>query len=345
MQKGMISAVSGRRARVIKPDGTVTGWLYIPGNADAPDPGDPVFFETEGKDGLILGVITEQAGGGGLPAGGAANAVLSKKDATDGNVEWRTIGELFLLLHPVGDIVINTTGVNPGTTYGGTWVAWGSGRVPVGVDSGQSEFDAVEKTGGEKEHQLIESEMPAHTHVQDAHTHVQDAHTHVQNSHNHTQDSHNHSQNSHNHSQNSHGHGDNFSIASGGSHYHEIWWGTDRPISLSSGDTGSYGWYSSSGYRTGYSSGSVYAGAMNAKAAGSHGHTLNGGVYSATASNNSTTATNNSTTATNNAATAVNQNATAVNQNATTVNQNAGGDGAHNNMPPFITCYMFKRTV
>ncbi|MGA1036672.1 MAG: phage tail protein [Ilumatobacteraceae bacterium] len=45
------------------------------------------------------------------------------------------------------------------------------GRVPVGVDSGQTEFDALGETGGAKTHTLTESEMPSHTHIQNAHNH------------------------------------------------------------------------------------------------------------------------------------------------------------------------------
>ena len=46
----------------------------------------------------------------------------------------------------------------------GTWVAWGSGRVPVGVDTTQTEFETVEKIGGEKTHTLTVDEMPLHKH-------------------------------------------------------------------------------------------------------------------------------------------------------------------------------------
>lgn len=39
------------------------------------------------------------------------------------------------------------------------------GKTPVGLDAAQAEFDALAETGGAKTHQLIVSEMPAHTHV------------------------------------------------------------------------------------------------------------------------------------------------------------------------------------
>lgn len=73
------------------------------------------------------------------------------------------------------------------------------GRVGVGLDTTQIEFNAIGKTGGEKSHLLSNAEMPSHTHIQEAHNHTQ-------NSHNHTQDEHNHTQNAHNHIQDAHGH-------------------------------------------------------------------------------------------------------------------------------------------
>ncbi len=45
------------------------------------------------------------------------------------------------------------------------------GKVPVGLDGSQTEFDALAETGGAKTHTLSTAEMPAHTHTQDAHAH------------------------------------------------------------------------------------------------------------------------------------------------------------------------------
>ncbi len=60
------------------------------------------------------------------------------------------VKSLYLLMHPVGSIVMTTSNSNPGNTFGGTWQAWGSGRVPVGVDTNQAEFNSSNKTGGSK---------------------------------------------------------------------------------------------------------------------------------------------------------------------------------------------------
>ena len=66
---------------------------------------------------------------------------------------------------PVGRIWLSENNVNPGTYLGGTWVAWGSGRVPVGVDTAQTEFNTAGKTGGSKTHTLTVEEMPKHKHL------------------------------------------------------------------------------------------------------------------------------------------------------------------------------------
>ena len=58
-------------------------------------------------------------------------------------------------LYPVGSIYMSATLSTPEqvqAVFGGTWEAWGSGKVPVGVDSADSDFDTVEETGGSKDH-------------------------------------------------------------------------------------------------------------------------------------------------------------------------------------------------
>lgn len=77
-----------------------------------------------------------------------------------------TISNLLLLAYPVGAIYTSVVSTSPATLFGGTWSAFGAGRVLVGIDAGQTEFDTVEETGGAKTHTLIEAEIPAHVHNQ-----------------------------------------------------------------------------------------------------------------------------------------------------------------------------------
>ena len=65
-----------------------------------------------------------------------------------------------LMVSHVGQIIMSTTLTTAGAVaalYGGTWVAWGVGRTLVGVDTSQTEFNTVEKTGGDKN-------LQAHSH-------------------------------------------------------------------------------------------------------------------------------------------------------------------------------------
>lgn len=64
--------------------------------------------------------------------------------------------------YPVGSIYINaTSSTNPATLLGfGTWVAFGAGRVPVGLDAGNAAFDTAEETGGSADAIVV-----SHTHT------------------------------------------------------------------------------------------------------------------------------------------------------------------------------------
>lgn len=72
--------------------------------------------------------------------------------------------EVLSAIYPVGAIYMSVASTSPATLFGGTWAAWGAGRVPVGIDAGQTEFDTVEETGGAKTHTLAIGEIPSHSH-------------------------------------------------------------------------------------------------------------------------------------------------------------------------------------
>lgn len=58
--------------------------------------------------------------------------------------------EIFKLIYPVGSIYISTVNTNPSTYFGGTWSAVAQGRTLVGVNSSDTDFNTVMKTGGNK---------------------------------------------------------------------------------------------------------------------------------------------------------------------------------------------------
>lgn len=104
---------------------------------------------------------------GTLPVANGGTGAITAADARS-NLGVATALETLALAYPVGSIYVNATNsTNPGTLLGfGTWTAFGAGRVMVGFDSGQTEFDTAEETGGEKTHTLTTDEMPAHTHTE-----------------------------------------------------------------------------------------------------------------------------------------------------------------------------------
>lgn len=71
----------------------------------------------------------------------------------------------FNLVYPVGAIYMSVNPTNPSELFPRTaWAEWGKGRVPVGVDTSQTEFNKAEKTGGSKSVTLTVDHMPSHTH-------------------------------------------------------------------------------------------------------------------------------------------------------------------------------------
>lgn len=154
-------------------------------------------------------------------------------------------------LYPVGSIYMSVKNTNPSTYFGGTWVAWGTGRVPVGVNANDTNFATAEKTGGASTVTLTTAQMPSHTHAKGT-----------------------------------------LATASAGGHTHDL---KNQKAS----------WGTSGGNRVLIDATSGYTAVSNktTTSAGSHSHTISG-----------------STAAT-------------------------GSGSAHNNLQPYITCYMWKRTA
>lgn len=71
------------------------------------------------------------------------------------------------IIYPIGSLyftVVDDTAQKVHNRFGGNWELFGAGRTPVCVDTNDSNFNTVEKTGGEKTHTLTINEMPSHKH-------------------------------------------------------------------------------------------------------------------------------------------------------------------------------------
>ena len=92
------------------------------------------------------------------------NKTLSTGSVVDANVN---VVEVLKKAYPIGSVYINASNAtNPASLLGfGTWVAFGAGKVMVGLDAGDTSFDTVGETGGEKTHTLTIAEMPSHNHA------------------------------------------------------------------------------------------------------------------------------------------------------------------------------------
>lgn len=76
--------------------------------------------------------------------------------------------------YPVGSVYINASdATNPATLLGfGTWVAFGAGRVPVGLDAGNAAFDTAEETGGSADAIVVSHTHTGSTNTTGAHVHT-----------------------------------------------------------------------------------------------------------------------------------------------------------------------------
>ena len=70
------------------------------------------------------------------------------------------IAELYNAIFPVGQIVIKGDNEDYSNWLDFTWERTAVGKVLVGIDGTDTDFNTIGKTGGEKKHTLLQKEMP-----------------------------------------------------------------------------------------------------------------------------------------------------------------------------------------
>jgi hypothetical protein len=116
-----------------------------------------------------------------LAAHAPANA-QKNSDITKAEIEAKLTGEISSHTHaggpggeafPVGSIFLSVVSTNPGTLLGyGTWSAFAAGRMLVGIDAGDEDFDTVEETGGAKTSSAVVNHTHAVNITDPGHTHL-----------------------------------------------------------------------------------------------------------------------------------------------------------------------------
>ena len=74
------------------------------------------------------------------------------------------IADLYNAIFPIGQIVIKGDNEDYTNWLGFTWERTAVGKVLVGIDSTDTDFNEIGKTSGEKTHTLTINEMPSHNH-------------------------------------------------------------------------------------------------------------------------------------------------------------------------------------
>ena len=113
---------------------------------------------------------------------GSATETFSAVTAASGTSTTQVATTAFVasattVAYPVGAIFTTVTAYANSAAVvaaigGTTWVAFAAGKMLIGLDSSDTDFDTVEQTGGAKTHTLTIDEMPAHTHGYEGHLNI-----------------------------------------------------------------------------------------------------------------------------------------------------------------------------
>lgn len=137
-RSGFYSAVNGKNY----PTSTGTYYLLNVANIDnMPSKRHNIQFASEmGTQNLYFRNTQPDGSGNWKLLGGGGGA----PDLTDNTAK----RQLLDMIYPVGAIYMSTSSTNPGSTLGGSWVRWGQGRVPVGLDESDYDYNSPNSTGG-----------------------------------------------------------------------------------------------------------------------------------------------------------------------------------------------------
>jgi hypothetical protein len=133
---------------------------------------------TDGTDATFTGAVTGNATTATTTATPQAFSV-SGDVATSAGVDFDGSGAVDLAvtitdalwdkIYPEGSIYATTkTDFNPNASFYGTWEEYAAGKVLVGYDENDTDFDTVNSDThiGTKTHTLTVDEMPSHTHIE-----------------------------------------------------------------------------------------------------------------------------------------------------------------------------------
>ena len=120
------------------------------------------------SSGTYLDLIYDASATGGENSPGKWKILNSYSQLlSDSNFFTTTLG----LIYPVGHILTTVKANNPGDAdyfasgiSFGIWAAYGAGKVMVGLDGTDTDFDAIKETGGSKTHTLTDAEIANHRH-------------------------------------------------------------------------------------------------------------------------------------------------------------------------------------
>mgnify|MGYP003676734940 CR=1 FL=1 len=161
---GVLTADAGINVDNITIDGTEID--LSSGDLTLDSAGD-IILDADGGDvfvkdaGTTYGSLTNSSGNLIIKSGTTTAATFSGANVTFAGTISDSNGNIAQAAYPVGSVFIAVVSTNPSSLLGfGSWSAFGTGRMLIGIDSSDSDFNAVEETGGAKTHTIAQTNLP-----------------------------------------------------------------------------------------------------------------------------------------------------------------------------------------